>query len=87
MDQNDRWEKLREELAELRERRDKLIGEAGEYAQEHNDLRENSAYLHTEQKIQLVDAQIHRIIMEFEKHRLKQKQLAYAKKSKKSLSN
>lgn len=79
----EKQEELRNELSRLRKKRDGLIGELGEYAQEHNDLRENSAYLHTEQKIHLVDAEIHRILSEFNKFELTKRRSAYLKKSKK----
>lgn len=69
-------EKLREELFNLRHRRDELIAELGMYAQENNDLRENSAYLHTEQKIHVLNAQIARILVEFNKHELQKKKAA-----------
>jgi len=73
-------EKLRIELSNLRQRRDELILELGEYARENNDLRENSAYLHTEQKIQLIDAQIARILAEFTKLNIEKIKVAYALK-------
>ncbi|HAZ29552.1 TPA: hypothetical protein DCY43_02260 [candidate division WWE3 bacterium] len=65
-------EKLRCELVDLRAQREELILELGQIAQENNDLRENSAYLHTEQKVHYLDARIKRILdvfnaMELEK--------------------
>ncbi|MBU0649629.1 hypothetical protein KJ605_02135 [Patescibacteria group bacterium] len=78
----EKQEELRTELSRLRKRRDDLIADLGAYAQENSDLRENSAYLHTEQKIHLLDAQIADILAEFGKLALKQKRVAYLKKSK-----
>jgi transcription elongation GreA/GreB family factor len=69
-------EKLREELFNPRRKRDELIAELGVYAQENNDLRENSAYIHTEQKIHVLNAQIARILVEFNKHELLKKKAA-----------
>lgn len=63
-------EKLRKRLFELRNKREELIMELGLYAQENQDLRENSAYINTERKIQLVSAQIHEILLEFGKWEL-----------------
>ena len=80
----ERQEELRTELANLRQKRDDLITDLGVYAQENNDLRENSAYINTERKIQLVDAQIHRILAEFGKWELAKKRSNYLEKLKKS---
>ncbi|MFA5776419.1 MAG: hypothetical protein WC988_02600 [Patescibacteria group bacterium] len=79
----DRW---RDELINFREKRDRLITELGEYAQENRDLRENSAYLHTEQKIQIVDAQITGILAEFGKINLARKKAEHALKKPRKLS-
>jgi len=80
----ERQEELRTELANLRQRRDDLITDLGVYAQENNDLRENSAYINTERKIQFVDAQIHQILSEFSKWELAKKRAKYLEKLKKS---
>lgn len=66
-------DKMRSDLIKLRNLRDSMILELGEYAQENNDLRENSAYLHTEQKIHLIDAQIDRILAVFSRIELDKK--------------
>jgi len=80
----ERQEELRTELANLRQKRDDLITDLGVYAQENNDLRENSAYINTERKIQFVDAQIHQILSEFSKWELTKKRAKYLEKLKKS---
>jgi transcription elongation GreA/GreB family factor len=78
-------EELRAELADLRRKRDMLISELGTFAQESNDLRENSAYLHTEQVIHVIDSQIAEILREFGKFNLAKKKAAYKlKKPRKS---
>ncbi len=79
----ERQEELRTELAKLRQKRDDLMADLGAYAQENNDLRENSAYINTERKIQFVDAQIHRILSEFGKWELAKKRAKYLEKLKK----
>jgi transcription elongation GreA/GreB family factor len=73
----DELDKLRTELTALRAKRDAVIAELGAYAQENNDLRENSAYLHTEQKIHVLDAQIMVILAEFTKLNLAKKKANY----------
>lgn len=78
-------EELRNELSTLRSKRDDLIAELGVYAQENNDLRENSAYINVERKIQLVDAQIARVLWEFQKLELAKKKVAHLQKLKKSV--
>lgn len=77
-------ETYRNELVTLRQKRDELISELGEYAQENNDLRENSAYINVERKIQFVDAQIARILWEFQKLELAKKKVAHMQKLKQS---
>lgn len=72
-------------MSTLRSKRDDLISELGAYAQENNDLRENSAYINVERKIQFVDAQIARILWEFQKLELAKKKVAHMQKLKKSL--
>lgn len=78
----EKQEDLRNELTRLRKKRDNLISELGEYAGEHNDLRENSAYIHTEQKIHIVDAQIANILLEFGQAELAKRKAAHLKKIK-----
>jgi len=73
MDKSTDMEKWRTDLFKLRELRESMILELGGYAQENGDLRENSAYLHMEQKIHIVDAQIMGILAEFGKIKLAKK--------------
>ena len=73
-------EKWRVDLFKLQKVREAMILELGLYAQENGDLRENSAYLHTEQKIHVVDAQIMEILAEFNKINLAKKKADYALK-------
>ncbi len=80
----ERQEELRTELAKLRQKRDGLFADLDLYAQENNDLRENSAYINTERKIQFVDAQIYQILTEFEKWELAKRRAEYPEKLKKS---
>lgn len=77
-------EKLRVELFDLRKKRDGMILELGEFAQENNDLRENSSYIRMEQKIQFVDAQIKRILDEFNEYHRQKKVVKHIEKMKKS---
>ncbi len=79
----EKQEELRTELSKLRQKRDDLITELGMYAQENNDLRENSAYINVERKIQFVDAQIARILWEFQKLELAKKKVTHLQKLKK----
>ena len=77
-------EKLRNDLVVLRIKRDDMIAELGMHAQENNDLRENSAYIRMEQKIQLVDSQIKRILDEFNEYHRQQKVARHIQKMKRS---
>ena len=78
----EQMEKLRNELVELHKKRDNMVAELGEFAQENNDLRENSAYIRMEQKIQLVNSQIKRILDEFNEYYRKQKVIKHSQKMK-----
>lgn len=86
MDKPTDMEKWRTDLFKLRELRESMLLELGEYAQENNDLRENSAYIHMEQKIHIIDAQIARILEEFDKLNIAKKKARHALKKSNGLS-
>lgn len=84
VNKQDEMEKWRVDLFKLQKARESMILELGLYAQENGDLRENSAYLHTEQKIHVLDAQIMGILTEFNKMELAKKKIAHLQKLKRS---
>lgn len=79
-------EQWRADLFKLRASRDSMILELSLYAQENGDLRENSGYIHMEQKIQLVDAQIAEILAEFGKHNIEKTKAKHALKKPRKVS-